>query len=162
MGRAKIEIKRIENSTNRQVTFSKRRSGLLKKASELSVLCDAEVALIIFSGHGKLYEFGNKSVCRTIERYQRTCTKDIVRKPTTESSFELMHCRNEIGKLKQEINILTNANRNLMGETISYLSTKELNQLELRLERGINRIRLRKDKMFHQETRALRLFIKYI
>ncbi|KAK8956155.1 Agamous-like MADS-box protein AGL1 [Platanthera guangdongensis] len=59
MGRGKIEIKRIENTTNRQVTFCKRRNGLLKKAYELSVLCDAEVALVIFSTRGRLYEYAN-------------------------------------------------------------------------------------------------------
>ncbi|RZR79810.1 hypothetical protein BHM03_00005646 [Ensete ventricosum] len=57
MGRGKIEIKRIENTTNRQVTFCKRRNGLLKKAYELSVLCDAEVALVVFSSRGRLYEY---------------------------------------------------------------------------------------------------------
>lgn len=57
MGRGRVELKRIENKINRQVTFAKRRTGLLKKAYELSVLCDAEVALIIFSNRGKLYEF---------------------------------------------------------------------------------------------------------
>ena len=60
MGRGKIEIRRIENITNRQVTFCKRRNGLLKKAYEVSVLCDAEVALIIFSSHRKLHEFATK------------------------------------------------------------------------------------------------------
>jgi len=59
MGRGKIEIKRIENTTNRQVTFCKRRNGLLKKAYELSVLCDAEVALVVFSTRGRLYEYAN-------------------------------------------------------------------------------------------------------
>ena len=59
MGRGRVELKRIENKINRQVTFSKRRNGLLKKAYELSVLSDAEVALIIFSSSGKLYEFGS-------------------------------------------------------------------------------------------------------
>ncbi|KAI8545244.1 hypothetical protein RHMOL_Rhmol07G0026000 [Rhododendron molle] len=59
MGRGRVELKRIENKINRQVTFSKRRNGLLKKAYELSMLCDAEVALIIFSSRGKLYEFGS-------------------------------------------------------------------------------------------------------
>lgn len=59
MGRAKIEIKRIDNATNRQVTFSKRRNGLLKKAYELSVLCDADVAVIMFSPTGKLFEYAN-------------------------------------------------------------------------------------------------------
>jgi len=57
MGRGKVELKRIDNKINRQVTFAKRRNGLLKKAYELSVLCDAEVALMIFSSRGKLYEF---------------------------------------------------------------------------------------------------------
>ncbi|XAR64380.1 hypothetical protein NMG60_11024692 [Bertholletia excelsa] len=57
-------MKRIENKSSRQVTFSKRRGGLIKKARELSVLCDVEVALIIFSSRGKLYEFcsGERSV----------------------------------------------------------------------------------------------------
>lgn len=59
MGRGKIEIKRIENTTNRQVTFCKRRNGLLKKAYELSVLCDAEVALVVFSARGRLYDYAN-------------------------------------------------------------------------------------------------------
>lgn len=59
MGRGRVELKRIENKINRQVTFSKRRNGLLKKAYELSVLCDAEVGLIVFSSRGKLYEFAS-------------------------------------------------------------------------------------------------------
>jgi len=59
MVRGKTQMKRIENATSRQVTFSKRRNGLLKKAFELSVLCDAEVALIVFSSRGKLYEFSS-------------------------------------------------------------------------------------------------------
>ncbi|KAH7524563.1 hypothetical protein FEM48_Zijuj06G0132700 [Ziziphus jujuba var. spinosa] len=42
MGRGKIEIKRIENSTNRQVTYTKRRNGIIKKAKEITVLCDAK------------------------------------------------------------------------------------------------------------------------
>lgn len=59
MGRGKVELKRIEDKSSRQVTFSKRRSGLMKKARELSVLCDVDVALFIFSGRGKLYEFSS-------------------------------------------------------------------------------------------------------
>ena len=59
MGRGKIEIKRIENATNRQVTYSKRRTGIMKKARELTVLCDAQVALIVFSPAGRLYEFAS-------------------------------------------------------------------------------------------------------
>uniref|UniRef100_A0A7N2LCW7 Uncharacterized protein n=1 Tax=Quercus lobata TaxID=97700 RepID=A0A7N2LCW7_QUELO len=61
MGRGRVQLKRIENKINRQVTFSKRRGGLLKKAHEISVLCDAEVALIVFSHKGKLFEYATDS-----------------------------------------------------------------------------------------------------
>ncbi|XP_062147818.1 agamous-like MADS-box protein AGL104 [Alnus glutinosa] len=61
MGRVKLPIKRIENTTNRQVTFSKRRNGIVKKAYELSVLCDIDIALIMFSPSGRLTHFSGKS-----------------------------------------------------------------------------------------------------
>ncbi|MFQ6659470.1 hypothetical protein Gotur_028368, partial [Gossypium turneri] len=59
MGRGKIEIKKIENLNSRQVTFSKRRNELLKKAKELSILCDAEVGVIIFSSTGKVHQWSS-------------------------------------------------------------------------------------------------------
>ncbi|KAK8571373.1 hypothetical protein V6N13_103499 [Hibiscus sabdariffa] len=67
MGRVKLQIKRIENTTNRQVTFSKRRNGLIKKAYELSVLCDVDVALLMFSPSGRLSLFsGSKRFISSI------------------------------------------------------------------------------------------------
>ncbi|KAJ0094229.1 hypothetical protein Patl1_16965 [Pistacia atlantica] len=66
MGRKKVQLRRIENKSSRQVTFSKRRSGLIKKARELSVLCDVDVALVIFSSRGKLYEFCSTDRCAPI------------------------------------------------------------------------------------------------
>ncbi|TXG53360.1 hypothetical protein EZV62_022529 [Acer yangbiense] len=60
MARGKVQMKRVENPVHRQVTFCKRRAGLLKKAKELSVLCDADIGLFIFSAHGKLYELATK------------------------------------------------------------------------------------------------------
>ncbi|XP_050212842.1 agamous-like MADS-box protein AGL104 [Mercurialis annua] len=70
MGRVKLEIKRIENTTNRQVTFSKRRNGLIKKAYELSILCDIDVALIMFSPSGRLSHFsGKKRIEDVFARY---------------------------------------------------------------------------------------------
>ncbi|KMT20540.1 hypothetical protein BVRB_1g005240 [Beta vulgaris subsp. vulgaris] len=65
MGRGKIVIRRIDNTTSRQVTFSKRRNGLLKKAKELGILCDAQVGVIIFSSTGKLYEFASNRLVVT-------------------------------------------------------------------------------------------------
>ncbi|KAL8130301.1 hypothetical protein V2J09_019456 [Rumex salicifolius] len=81
MGRGRVELKRIENKINRQVTFAKRRNGLLKKAYELSVLCDAEVALIIFSSRGKLYEFSsiNRARKNCKIKYKNTINRSLLR-----------------------------------------------------------------------------------
>jgi hypothetical protein len=56
MTRGKVQMRRIENPVHRQVTFCKRRMGLLKKARELSILCDADIGVIVFSSRGKIYE----------------------------------------------------------------------------------------------------------
>ncbi|KAF3520605.1 hypothetical protein DY000_02062672 [Brassica cretica] len=74
MARGKIQLKRIENPVHRQVTFCKRRTGLLKKAKELSVLCDAEVGVMIFSPQGKLFELATKGTMEgMIDKYMK-CT----------------------------------------------------------------------------------------
>ncbi|XWS38177.1 hypothetical protein CRYUN_Cryun19dG0107900 [Craigia yunnanensis] len=78
MGRSKIEIKLIEDKACRQLTFSKRRAGLLKKAHEISVLCDADIGIIIFSSTGKLSDYCSQqqslfipySMGQIIARYQ--------------------------------------------------------------------------------------------
>ena len=61
-----MEIKRIENSSQRQSTFYKRRDGLFKKARELAVLCDIDLLLILFSSSGKLYHFYSPSIPKYI------------------------------------------------------------------------------------------------
>ncbi|KAF9591013.1 hypothetical protein IFM89_001223 [Coptis chinensis] len=58
MGRRRIEIVKIENKYKRNVTFSKRRSGLFKKATDLCTLCDCQIAIIVFSPAKKVYPFG--------------------------------------------------------------------------------------------------------
>ncbi|CAN7087747.1 unnamed protein product [Brassica oleracea var. botrytis] len=68
-GRQKIEIKQINEESKRQVTFSKRRTGLFKKAAELSVLCGAQIGIITFSRRGRIYTFGNADVL--VENYLR-------------------------------------------------------------------------------------------
>ncbi|CAD5317514.1 unnamed protein product [Arabidopsis thaliana] len=61
MGRVKLELKRIEKSTNRQITFSKRKKGLIKKAYELSTLCDIDLALLMFSPSDRLCLFSGQT-----------------------------------------------------------------------------------------------------
>ncbi|KAK2969327.1 hypothetical protein RJ640_030868 [Escallonia rubra] len=67
MGRKKLQMKRIADKNRRLVTFSKRRSGLLKRARDLSVLCDVQVAAVVFSGRGKLYDFSSGTNCRYLD-----------------------------------------------------------------------------------------------
>ncbi|KAE8677887.1 MADS-box protein FBP24 [Hibiscus syriacus] len=74
MGRGKIVIKRIENRMTRQVTFSKCRAGLLKKTHELSVLCDAQIGLIIFSCTGKMCQYCTQPYRNEFLRKKTTCT----------------------------------------------------------------------------------------
>ncbi|XP_028783875.1 floral homeotic protein AGAMOUS-like isoform X1 [Neltuma alba] len=146
MGRGKIEIKRIENTTNRQVTFCKRRNGLLKKAYELSVLCDAEVALIVFSTRGRLYEYANNSVKATIERYKKACSDSSGAGSTSEANAQ--YYQQEAAKLRAQISNLRNNNRQMMGETLAGMNARELKNLEGKLERGISRIRSKKVRSF--------------
>jgi SRF-type transcription factor (DNA-binding and dimerisation domain) len=62
MVRGKVQLKWIENPVYRQISFCKRRAGLLKKAKELAVLCDAEIGIIVFSANGKLYELATNGL----------------------------------------------------------------------------------------------------
>ncbi|XP_072998763.1 agamous-like MADS-box protein MADS1 isoform X1 [Typha latifolia] len=150
MGRGKIEIKRIENTTNRQVTFCKRRNGLLKKAYELSVLCDAEVALVVFSSRGRLYEYANNSVKSTIERYKKACSDTSNSGSVSEANAQ--YYQQESAKLRQLIINLQISNRELIGESLSSKSDKELKQLETKLEKSINKIRSKRNELLYAEV----------
>ncbi|NP_001161589.1 myocyte enhancer factor [Saccoglossus kowalevskii] len=69
MGRKKIQISRINDERNRQVTFTKRKFGLMKKAYELSVLCDCEIALIIFNSSNKLFQYASTDMDKVLLKY---------------------------------------------------------------------------------------------
>ncbi|CAL9192323.1 unnamed protein product [Musa hybrid cultivar] len=152
MVRGKTQIRRIENAASRQVTFSKRRSGLLKKAYELSVLCDAEVALIVFSSRGKLYEFASSSVQMTIERYMMH-TKDAgISKKATEQSTQLKF---EATSMTERIKFLEDHKRKLLGEDLVSCSVEELNELELQLETSLNSIKQTRRRLLLEKIARL-------
>ncbi|KAI3906387.1 hypothetical protein MKW92_034450 [Papaver armeniacum] len=155
MGRGKIEIKRIENATSRQVTFSKRRAGLLKKAQELSVLCDAEVALIIFSSTGKLFEFSSSGMKRTLSRYNK-CQDTSETTSLVEYDPERQQSK-EISILKDEISKLRMTHLRMLGKELMGLGLKELQHLEDQLNEGMLLVKARKDNLLYDELDQSRL-----
>lgn len=138
MAREKIQIKKIDNATARQVTFSKRRRGLFKKAEELSVLCDADVALIIFSSTGKLFEYSSSSMKEILERHNlHSKNLDKLDQPSLE--LQLVENSNYT-RLSKEIAEKSHQLRQMRGEELQGLNIEELQQLEKSLEAGLSRV----------------------
>ncbi|XP_065864799.1 MADS-box protein SOC1 [Euphorbia lathyris] len=151
MVRGKTQMRRIENATSRQVTFSKRRNGLLKKAYELSVLCDAEVSLIVFSPRGKLYEFASSDMQETIDRFRKH-VKDtqIKKKPNDENMQQL---KIEAANMTKKIEHLEVSKKKLLGEGLASCNLEELTEIEKQLEKSVSSVKLRRDQ-FYKEAQA--------
>ncbi|KAF3442809.1 hypothetical protein FNV43_RR16726 [Rhamnella rubrinervis] len=156
MGRGKIEIKKIENLNSRQVTFSKRRNGLLKKAKELSVLCDAEVAVIIFSSTGKLHEFSSTSMEHTLTRYNRGIKIEDLEPPENghnrvkieeNTPPQQQHDHANVNTLEDEVSKLRLACMRMMGKELDNLNFKELQQLEDQLIDGVLSVKNKKEQL---------------
>ncbi|KAL4362402.1 hypothetical protein GQ457_04G012750 [Hibiscus cannabinus] len=156
MGRGKVVLERIENKINRQVTFSKRRNGLLKKAYEISVLCDAEVALIIFSGRGKLSEFSSSTVPETLEKYwqQRYSSPADIPGDETQTLYQ------EVLRLKAKYESLQRSQRHLLGEELESLTIKELYKIEKQLDRALSQARQKKMQLLLERMEELNKKVK--
>jgi len=160
MGRArgKVEVRRIENSVSRQVTFSKRLRGLAKKARELAVLCDADVALIVFSDKGRLHDFAahDGSMERILDRYERylLCEGgDVMENHPEEMEGNMSY---EHIKLRSKVEALQKSQRNLMGEQLESLTFREVQQLEQQIDSALRNIRSRKDHVLFNSIEELR------
>eukprot|EP01119_Soliformovum_irregulare_P023457 TRINITY_DN8181_c0_g1_i4.p1 TRINITY_DN8181_c0_g1~~TRINITY_DN8181_c0_g1_i4.p1 ORF type:complete len:374 (+),score=63.82 TRINITY_DN8181_c0_g1_i4:85-1206(+) len=88
MGKKKITIEKITSERNRQATFTKRKNGLLKKAMELSILCDCEVALIIFGSNNKLFQYASSDMDKILLRYT---DYNEAHKPLTNQDYQKMY-----------------------------------------------------------------------
>nr|ABC55435.1 FLC-like 1 splice variant 1 [Beta vulgaris subsp. maritima] len=158
MGRRKIEMKRIEDKSSRQVTFSKRRSGLIKKARELSILCDVDVAVLVFSNRGRLYEFVNSSssssLSQILKRYQDSTAADgkasIAAVETEQSSpsscAEVQTC----GELVKSVE------RYLEGPELENLRLEDFMRLERQLADALIQTRTRKTQLMLESIGTLR------
>ncbi|XP_042006487.1 truncated transcription factor CAULIFLOWER A-like isoform X1 [Salvia splendens] len=152
MGRGRVEMKRIENKISRQVTFSKRRSGLWKKANEISLLCDADVALIVFSTSGKLFHYcSHPSMGRLVERYEQHTYSQKIGAPNEPKEDLLL----DHPKLGHHLQYLHRTMRNYAGEDLDPLSFRELQSLEHQLQNALKRIRNKKNQLMHESISQL-------
>nr|XP_009795053.1 PREDICTED: agamous-like MADS-box protein AGL27 isoform X2 [Nicotiana sylvestris]XP_016435773.1 PREDICTED: agamous-like MADS-box protein AGL27 isoform X2 [Nicotiana tabacum] len=151
MGRKKVEIKRIEDKSSRQVTFSKRRKGLLKKAKELSILCDADVAVVVFSNRGRLYDFSStNSLTEIVQQYHSHVEAE------KESSTEVLDTEHSkyssfmtVGELLQTVE------RQLEEPAVDDLSVTDLVHLEDQLQTALMQARSSKEKLLSEENKHL-------
>lgn len=153
MAREKIQIKKIDNVTARQVTFSKRRRGLFKKAEELAVLCDADVGLIIFSSTGKLFEYSSSSMKEILGKHNlHSKNLDKLGQPCLE--LQLVEDGNH-SRLRKEVAERSQQLRQMRGEELQGLSVQELQQLEKSLEVGLSRVIEKKGEKIMKEISQL-------
>ncbi|KAL4653076.1 hypothetical protein ACB092_01G276000 [Castanea dentata] len=155
MKRGKLQLNQIEDKSSRQVTFSKRKNGLMKKARELSILCDVEAALFIFSSTGKLYEYcSSDSIGKLLERYRRHASKKVV---VCNSSDQKKNCDAECSDHQTEANLLQMIQRKSEAQNIKQLNMIELTRLEKELDALHIEIRLHKMAAMINESPELAL-----
>ncbi|XP_051146719.1 MADS-box protein AGL24-like isoform X2 [Andrographis paniculata] len=146
MVRQKIQIKKIDNLTARQVTFSKRRRGLFKKAQELSTLCDADIALIVFSATGKLFDYSSSSMKQLVQRHKQQADKSnrVGKQIQTRSNHSHATVCKELSDLTLEL-------KQLMGEDLQGLGLNELTRVERMVEAGLARVgKTKNDKLLNE------------
>lgn len=157
-------MRKIEDKSSRQVTFSKRRNGLMKKARELSVLCDVDVGLLIYSNRGKQYDFcSTNSLTTMLERYREHLEEE------AKASCEAENYNSEYSNLQSSAELLQIVERSLDEPNVDQLSVNELVQLEKQLNDALTQTRSRqtqvmiesistlqeKEKMLREENEAL-------
>uniref|UniRef100_A0ACD5V4I8 Uncharacterized protein n=2 Tax=Avena sativa TaxID=4498 RepID=A0ACD5V4I8_AVESA len=152
MGRGKVELKKIENTTSRQVTFSKRRMGLLKKANELAIICDAQVGVIVFSGSGKMYEYSSPPwrIANIFDRYLKAPS---TRFDEMDIQQKIIH---EMTRMKDESNRLKIIMRQYMGEDLGSLSLQDVSNLEQQIDFSLYKVRLKKQELIDQQLLGMR------
>ncbi|XP_051198415.1 MADS-box transcription factor 30-like isoform X2 [Lolium perenne] len=150
MGRGRTEIRRIPNAVSRQVTFGKRRAGLLKKANELAVLCDVDVGLLVFSDAGQPFHYcsPHTSWSELIQRYESFTSAEF--QGTGDEDDDQM--LTEISELRRERDRLEASLRRQTGEDLPSGATKEeLDNLDQQLELTLGRVREMKDELLSQQ-----------
>lgn len=153
MAREKIKIKKIDNATARQVTFSKRRRGLFKKAQELAILCDADVGLVVFSASGKLFEYASLSMCEILHKHSIHLGNTLKR---GNQIFDSLTGNSRYADLKKEYDDKNRRLRQIRGEDLQGLTIEELTNLERTIDGGLTRVMEKKGRRIMEQLSSLR------
>ncbi|KAL9177498.1 hypothetical protein ABFS82_01G062400 [Erythranthe guttata] len=156
MAREKMKIKKIANVAARQVTLTKRRKGLFKKAEELSILCDAEIGLLIISSSSitpiHFFTYATTSMKDIIERYKlHSKNLDELEQP---SELQLVRDSN-FSEINKEVAERSHQLRRMREEELQGLSIDELHRLEQSMEAGLRRIMEKKEEKIMREINQL-------
>ncbi|XP_051124132.1 agamous-like MADS-box protein AGL15 isoform X1 [Andrographis paniculata] len=153
MGRRKIEMKRIENSKQRELTFSKRRASLFKKANELSILCEADVAVVV-SSNGKLFDYASSSAKKILLRYKKCL--EWQKNPAGAPKPVIDPGVDEVEVRKEEVKELKSNQVRLLGKEIADMDFQERCTAEGKLAEGIIWVKQRKEQLLlHQIDEAM-------
>ncbi|KAI3748573.1 hypothetical protein L6452_11731 [Arctium lappa] len=173
LGRQKIKIAKIQIKNHLQVTFSKRRSGLFKKASELCTLCGVEIAIVVFSPAGKVFSFGHPKVESIVDRF-------LTRNPNLNSTslhfieahriasipelnMQLTHLLNELEAEKKRSETLDEMRKASQSQfwweaPIEDLILHELEQLKDSMEELKKTVAIQANKLFVENSTSVPIF----
>ncbi|CAL5372375.1 unnamed protein product [Camellia sinensis] len=149
MGRVKLKIKRLESTSNRQVTYSKRRNGILKKAKELSILCDIDLILLMFSPTGKptLFRGERSNIEEVIAKFAQLTPQERTKRKL--ESLEAL--KKTFKKLDHDVNIQDFLGSRSLNQLSCWSNPdkidniEHLRQMEDSLRESLNRIQIQKE-----------------
>ncbi|XP_013628777.1 PREDICTED: protein MADS AFFECTING FLOWERING 5-like isoform X5 [Brassica oleracea var. oleracea] len=145
MGRRKVEIKRIEDKSSRQVTFCKRRNGLIEKARQLSVLCGSSVAVLIVSSIGKVYSSSSgDSMAKILKHYEVQHADKLKTLDLTEKTQNYLSL-NEL---------LETVQRKLEAANVDNITVQSLISLEEQSKTALSLTRARKTELMMQLVKS--------
>ncbi|CAF2065496.1 unnamed protein product [Brassica oleracea var. botrytis] len=174
MGRAKLEIKPIQKSTNRQITYSKRKKGLIKKAYELSTLCDIDLALLMFSPSDRLCIFSSETRIEDVlakyinlpdqerEKYYLLRTLEQL-KTENDMAFQineprflslLQELEKELCRLQQQLQISEEELRKFEPDPVRFTSMEEMEACENHLLSTLTRMVQRREHLLSRSFEA--------
>ncbi|PWA89430.1 AGAMOUS-like 61 [Artemisia annua] len=173
LGRQKIKIAKIQIKNHLQVTFSKRRSGLFKKASELCTLCGVEIAIVVFSPAGKVFSFGHPKVESVVDRFlARNPNLNTTRLHPVEAhriasipelNMQLTQMLNELEAEKKRTETLDEMRKTSRSQfwweaPIEDLSLHELEQLKDSMEELKKTVAIQANKLFIENSNSMSIF----